>query len=88
MVAAILLNVAAAAAQPIQLTPSATPAPANPSSVAPPQSLEGGDQIQVSPLAPVDTSWIGLLGAAKGGFPHDMWNGADRGFVVAALPQL
>ncbi|HEV2160843.1 MAG TPA: hypothetical protein VGR52_01215 [Stellaceae bacterium] len=85
-VAATLLNVAAAAAQPIQLTPN--PTPPNPSSVAPPQSLEGGDQIQVSPLAPVDTSWIGLLGAAKGGFPHDMWNGAHRGFVVATLPQL
>lgn len=88
LVAAILLNVASAAAQPIQLIPSATPTPANPSSVAPPQSLEGGDQIQVSPLAPVDTSWTGVLGAAKGGFPHDMWNGANRRFVAAALPQL
>src|SRR5579872_3315354 len=87
-VAAILLNVASAAAQPIQLTPNPTPAPANPSSVAPPQSLEGGDQIQVSPLAPVDMSWTGLLGPDKGGFPHDMWNGANRNFVVAALPQL
>jgi len=85
-VAATLLNVAAAGAQPIQLTPS--PTPPNPASVAPPQSLDGGDQIQVSPLAPVDTSWAGLLGAAKGGFPHDMWAGANRAFVVAALPQL
>ena len=87
-VATILLNAAAAVAQPIQLTPNPTPTPANPSSVAPPQSLEGGDQIQVSPLAPVDTSWIGLLGAAKGGFPPDMWNGANRNFVATALQQL
>ena len=85
-VAAILLNAASAAAQPIQLTPS--PTPPNPSSVAAPQSLEDGDQIQVLPLAPVDTSWIGLLGAAKGGFPHDMWNGVNRSFVSAALRQL
>lgn len=85
-VVATLLNVTAAAAQPIQLTPSAPPP--NPSSVAPPQSLESGDQIQVSPLAPVDASWAGRLSATKGGFPHDMWNGANRRFVVAALPQL
>jgi len=86
LLATILLNVAPAVAQPIQLTPS--PTPPNPSSVAPPQSLEGGDQIQVLPLAPVDTSWTGLLDAAKGGFPHDMWTGANRGFVAAALQQL
>ncbi|MDE1967454.1 MAG: hypothetical protein KGI92_00975 [Alphaproteobacteria bacterium] len=88
LVAATVLGAAPATAQPIQLTPSPTPPPAAPSSVAPPQSLEGGDQIQVSPLQPVDTSWTGLLGPDKGGFPHDMWNGANRGFVVAALPQL
>lgn len=87
-VAAILLSAAPAVAQPIQLTPSPTPKPANPSSAAPPQNLEGGDQIQISPLGPVDTSWTGLLAEAKGGFPHDMWAGANRGFVVAALPQL
>jgi len=88
LVAATVLGAAPAMAQPIQLTPSPTPAPAAPSSVAPPQSLDGGDQIQVSPLQPVDISWAGLLGPNKGGFPQDMWNGANRSFVVAALPQL
>ena len=88
LAAAALLGAAPASAQPIQLTPSPTPAPPGPTSVAPPQSLDGGDQIQVAPLQPVDTSWTGLLGPDKGGFPHDVWNGASRSFVIAALPQL
>jgi len=88
LVAAALLGAAPASAQPIQLTPSPTPSPPGPTSVAPPQSLDSGDQIQVAPLQPVDTSWTGLLNADKGGFPHDMWNGASRGFVIAALPLL
>jgi hypothetical protein len=88
LAAAALLGAAPASAQPIQLTPSPTPAPPGPTSVAPPQSLDGGDQIQVAPLQPVDTSWTGLLSPDKGGFPHDVWNGASRSFVIAALPQL
>jgi len=88
LVAAALLGAVPASAQPIQLTPSPTPAPPGPTSVAPPQSLNGGDQIQVAPLQPVDMSWTGLLSADKGGFSHDMWNGASRSFVVTALPQL
>ncbi|MGH7014909.1 MAG: hypothetical protein ACREEL_12270 [Stellaceae bacterium] len=87
LVAALLLGIAPAAAQPIQLTPGPSPTPA-PSSVAAPRSLNGSGQIQVVPLQPVDASWTGLLGPAQGGFPRDMWNGASRSFVAAVLPQL
>lgn len=87
-VAATLGVVASAAAQPIPLTPPATPAPTNPPAAVTPQSPDNGDQIQIAPLQPVDTSWSGLLGTAQGGFPRDMWNGASRGFIIATLPQL
>jgi len=87
LVAAAMLAIAPAAAQPVSLTPTQGPAPSAAPIVAPPPSANGDDDIQVAPLQPVDMSWTGPLDASKGGFPHDMWNGAKRGFVAAALPQ-
>jgi hypothetical protein len=60
---------------------------------APPSDAGGatapsGDDIQTVPLAPIDPAWIGTLGPADGALPHDMWQGTDRDFVVAALPLL
>ena len=88
LIAAALLGIASAAAQPISLTPTQGPAPSPAPVVTPTPSTAGGDAIQIAPLQPVDMSWIGRLDASKGGFPHDMWNGASRDFVTAALSQL
>lgn len=67
--------------------PAATPAPATP---APDTGAGGGETlpsgVQATPLAPVDTAWIGTLAPADGGFPETFWQGTPRSFVVAALP--
>lgn len=92
-VASLLAAAAAAAAQPISLTPpaavSAPSAPAAASPAGPPSSSASAtNAIRVAPLQPVDNSWVGLLNASNGGFPRDMWNGANRRFVTTELAQL
>lgn len=57
-------------------TAPATPVPAEPQS---------GDNINATPLAPVDTAWVGILGAADGALPRSMWQGTPRAKVAAAL---
>lgn len=85
--AALLLNAATALGQPISLTPPAE-APNGAFSGAAAMGSNADNTIQVAPLQPVDTSWIGLLDASRGGFQRNMWNGASRSFVATALPQL
>jgi hypothetical protein len=63
--------------------PDNTPEP--PLETEPPASESG---IQTEPLAPIDPSWTGTLGAADRAFPHDMWSTTPRRFVAAALPLL
>lgn len=88
VLATAALSIAApAAAQPIPLAPPAAPSAATPPQAASP-TPNADNSIQIAPLQPVDTSWIGLIGASNGGFPHDMWNGASRSFVATALPRL
>jgi hypothetical protein len=56
-----------------------------PLETAPPASENG---IQSEPLAPIDPSWTGTLGAADRAFPRDMWSTTPRRFVATALPLL
>ncbi|MEX2454008.1 MAG: hypothetical protein WD470_04855 [Rhodospirillaceae bacterium] len=44
--------------------------------------------IMVNPLEAVDPDAIGVLGEAEGGFPADLWQGADWGFVSGLLPRV
>lgn len=50
------------------------------------QPLPAG--VQAAPLAPVDPAWEGSLSAADGALPETLWQGTDKAFVMAALPQL
>ncbi|HVA11774.1 MAG TPA: hypothetical protein VNF99_00855 [Stellaceae bacterium] len=91
--AAALLMLAAVPAfaqtgAPVELLPPAASAVPHSSLPAPmPAATDDGD-IQAEPLAPVDSSWTGTLGAADHALPRDMWAGTPRGLVDAALPLL
>ncbi len=71
---------------PTPLTPAPPPGPTM--LVPPPPPPPPDYSIQALPLPPVDASWIGILSAGKGGFPHAMWDGTARAVVAADLPQL
>jgi len=47
-----------------------------------------GDDINATPLAPMDASWVGTLGPADNALPHAMWASTPRAVVAAALPLL
>ncbi len=59
-----------------------------PAPEAAPDSTPSDNDIQATPLAPLDPSWIGTLGPADGALPRTMWAGTPRSFVAAALPLL
>jgi hypothetical protein len=102
--ARLCLSVLAAAALFGAATAAAQPAPGSPIPLLPPQDggppvvlvpglpqperMHEDDAIEVAPLAPVDTSWVGPLVPGKGGFPREMWRGTPRAFIVARLPTL
>ena len=44
--------------------------------------------VQATPLAPVDPVWMGSLSPADGALPETLWQGTEKAFVMAALPQL
>jgi hypothetical protein len=98
LAAALILAVAAPAAAeigpPIQLIPQApanrtAPAPPSVAPAVPSTSDSGGAAgISAQPLAPVDPSWIGTLGAADHAFPGSLWADTPRSLVAAALPLL
>ncbi|HKX06864.1 MAG TPA: hypothetical protein VJN67_01660 [Stellaceae bacterium] len=80
---------------PLRLVPTPSPAPSvTPDSVTPmapdagtaSQPLPPG--VQAAPLAPVDPAWVGTLSAADGALPETLWQGTDKAFVMAALPQV
>lgn len=71
---------------PVRLVPVPAPAPA-PAATPPAgggQPLPSG--VQATPLAPVDSAWLGILAPADGAFPDTLWQGTPRSYVVAALP--
>ena len=78
---------------PLRLVPAPPPA-ATPDTVTPRAPDAGtADQplppgVQAAPLAPVDPAWVGTLSAADGALPETLWQGTDKAFVMAALPQL
>ncbi len=86
--ALFLLLASPASAQigpPIQLLPSppgTAPAPA-PATSEPPGAA--ADDISATPLAPMDSSWVGILGPADGALPRSLWAATPRPIVVAAL---
>ncbi len=69
-----------------QPAPAPAPAPANNPAVGADQPLPSG--VQATPLAPVDTAWLGTLSASDGAFPDTLWQGTPRVLVVATLPLL
>ena len=80
---------------PLRLVPAPPSAPSvTPGTVAPrapdagtaDQPLPSG--VQVAPLAPVDPAWAGNLSTADGALPETLWQGTEKAFVMAALPQL
>lgn len=71
---------------PIPLLPPTSAAPAPSAATAP--ATPSDSTIQVQPVAPLDPSWTGTLGAADRALPHDMWSTTGRGFVDTALPWL
>ena len=74
---------------PVSAPPLVTTAPAPIMLVPPPPPPPPPDNsIQVLPLPPVDASWVGIVGADKGGFPHALWNGTARALVADELPRL
>jgi hypothetical protein len=92
-----LLTAAAARAQigpPTPLSPppagstGGTPTPAAAAPQAAPTAPPAGDAIRGTPLAPVDSAWLGTLGADAHPLPETMWQGTPRRFVAAALPEL
>jgi len=95
-VAATLLWFAAPAlaqlGPPVPLAPPPVrqaPAPPPPAAVpAAPVVSTSGDDINATPLAPMDASWVGTLGAADNALPHAMWAATPRSVVAAALPLL
>jgi hypothetical protein len=44
--------------------------------------------VQATPLAPVDPVWSGSLSGSEGALPETLWQGTEKAFVMAALPQL
>jgi len=71
---------------PVRLVPAPAPAPGPTATPA-----AGGGQplpsgVQATPLAPVDSAWLGTLAPAEGAFPDTLWQGTPRSYVVAALP--
>jgi hypothetical protein len=44
--------------------------------------------IRAVTLAPIDPSWVGILGPADAALPRSMWANAPRSFVAQALPLL
>src|SRR5579859_3199722 len=64
-------------------TPSETVTPA-----APDASQPLPPDVQATPLAPVDPVWTGSLAGAEGALPDTLWQGTEKAFVMAALPQL
>ncbi len=73
---------------PLLPSPAGGTAPA-PAPAAPAESAGGaGDDISATPLAPMDTSWVGILGPADGAFPRSLWAATPRTVVAAALPLL
>src|SRR5579863_1881887 len=77
---------------PIRLVPTAPGAPSDtitpvsPDAGAPDQPSPTG--VQATPLAPVDPVWTGSLAASEGALPETLWQGTQKAFVMAALPQL
>jgi len=69
---------------PIPLVPPAPGSEAAPAAPAPAEPAPG-DNFNATPLAPVDTAWVGILGAADGALPRTMWQGTPRAKVEAAL---
>jgi hypothetical protein len=79
---------------PLRLVQPPSP-PAAPADTVTPNSPDAGtvDQgapsgVQATPLAPVDPVWTGSLTAADGALPETLWQGTEKTFVMAALPQL
>ena len=70
---------------PSPVAPGAAPQPA-------PDTSEGTQplppDVQAMPLAPVDPAWSGSLPASGGALPETLWQGTEKAFVMAALPQL
>ncbi|HEY3918321.1 MAG TPA: hypothetical protein VGL83_11040 [Stellaceae bacterium] len=82
---------AAQTGMPIPLLPPTPTAPAPPTPAAPPApppAAPSDSQIESQPLAPLDPSWTGTLGAADRALPQDMWSTTPRSLVDAALPLL
>jgi hypothetical protein len=75
---------------PVRLLPpppgTASPVPQQPAVPAPTPAPATDDSIKGTPLAPVDTAWIGTLGEDARPLPQSMWQGTPRSFVAAALP--
>src|SRR5262249_32775302 len=42
--------------------------------------------VQATPLEPLDPAWTGSL--AEGALPETLWQGTERAFAMATLPQL
>lgn len=72
---------------PIPLLPPTSSAPA-PSAATAPAASPSDSTIEVQPVAPLDPSWTGTLGAADRALPHDMWSTTGRALVDTALPWL
>ncbi|HUC69195.1 MAG TPA: hypothetical protein VMA53_27510 [Stellaceae bacterium] len=90
-----LLMPAAALAQvgpPVHLLPPAPGAgpavPGPPPAPTPAPAAATDEAIRTTPLAPVDSAWIGALEGGANALPDSMWQGTPRRFVAAALPQL
>lgn len=76
---------------PSNAAPAATVLPAPPAVLPPPVASPAAPDdadIQAQPLAPVDPSWTGTLGAADRALPHDMWSTTPRAFIDTVLPLL
>jgi hypothetical protein len=79
---------------PLRLVPTAPPAATSPDTIAPTTPDAGAaDQppsqgVQATPLAPVDPAWAGSLQVSEGALPETLWQGTEKAFVMAALPQL
>jgi hypothetical protein len=96
----LLASVAPTRAQlgsPVPLVAQVPPAPAAPAEAPSPPPVAPADApslvppdvpVTATPLAPVDTGWIGVLGEAAHPLPQTMWQGTPRGLVAAALPRL
>ncbi len=93
--ALLLLLPAMALAQagpPVRLLPPAPgtgPAlPPPPSAPTPAPAAQTDGSISATPLAPVDSAWIGALPDETQALGDTLWQGTPRSFVAAALAQL